>query len=204
MTAPCLVFNFVTPAQWTQSWIVASLLVSGDGVLDRPLKALVPRIRSIVSTLRLPVRRRPAVPRTTAPTFPPAASAAALLHPGRRSPLLRPPRAAPLPGQRAGRGVSVPRPRLPALAPPLCRRTPGKLSTASGAAAFLLYYPCEDGGTLLHNAFTRLFPLSCFNAAAAELTKPDHPKFGAFRSKFRKRVSTGSENCCIHLYLRFN
>ena len=36
---PCLGFNSVTPAQQTWSWLVGSLLVSGDGLLDRPPKS---------------------------------------------------------------------------------------------------------------------------------------------------------------------
>ena len=36
---PGLGFNSVTPAQQTWSWLVGSLLVSGDGLLDRPPKS---------------------------------------------------------------------------------------------------------------------------------------------------------------------
>ena len=129
----------------------------------RPIFTPLRPRRSGSLTPRLPVRCNPALPRTTAPAPPHAAGAEAIPTLGGASHFFVR-HALLLPPGRAGRGVPVPRPWLLALAaPPLRRRTRGKLSTASGADGFLLpSYPCVGGGILLHNAFTRLFPLGWF------------------------------------------
>ena len=79
MTAPCHGFNSVAPAQRTWSWLVGSLLVSGDGLLDRPPKSAP--VECILTFTMAAVRRaRPGSPAlragegarwTAAPAVPP-------------------------------------------------------------------------------------------------------------------------------------